>query len=89
MTEELVAGLARQALYTTLLVSGPILLVGLVAGLVIGIFQATTQINDQTLAYVPKIVVTIVAALLLGPWMLRMMMDFTIRLLGDLPSWVR
>lgn len=83
------AGLARQALYTTLLVSGPILLVGLVAGLVIGIFQATTQINDQTLAYVPKIVVTIVAALLLGPWMLRMMMDFTIRLLGDLPSWVR
>lgn len=83
------AGLARQALYTTLLVSGPILLVGLVAGLVIGIFQATTQINDQTLAYVPKIVVTIVAALLLGPWMLRMMMEFTIRLLGDLPSWVR
>ncbi len=89
MTEELVAGLARQALYTTLLVSAPILLVGLVAGLVIGIFQATTQINDQTLAYVPKIVVTLLAALLLGPWMLRMMMDFTIRLLGDLPSWVR
>jgi len=89
MTEELVAGLARQALYTTLLVAGPLLLTGLVAGLVIGVFQAATQINDQTLAYVPKIVVTLLAALFLGPWMLRLMTDFTVRLLEGLPSWVR
>lgn len=88
MTEEVVAGLAQQALYTALLVSGPILLLGLVAGLVIGVFQAATQINDQTLAYVPKIVVTLLATLFLGPWMLRLMADFTARLLGNLPAWI-
>lgn len=89
MTEDMVMGLARQALVTTLLVSGPILVLGLITGLVIGVFQATTQINDQTLAYVPKILVTVLGTILLGPWMMRMLLDFTTRMLTDLPAWVR
>lgn len=89
MTQELVTGLGREALWMTILVSGPILILGLVTGLLVGIFQATTQINEQTLAFVPKIVVVLVGALVFGPWMMGTMLDFTRRLLTDLPNLVR
>lgn len=89
LTEEMVLGLARQALVTALLVSSPILILGLVTGLLIGIFQATTQIHEQTLAFVPKIVVVMVGSLLLGPWMLVKLLDFTSGLLNILPQLVR
>ncbi len=89
MTQELVAGLGREALWITLLVSAPILVLGLVTGLLVGIFQATTQINEQTLAFVPKIIVVIVGALVFGPWMMGTMLDFTRRLLTDLPAMIR
>lgn len=89
MTEEMVLGLARQALMTALLVSSPILALGLVTGLVIGIFQATTQIHEQTLAFVPKIVVVMLGSLLLGPWMLVKLLDFTSGVFNILPQLVR
>lgn len=89
MTEELVSGLARQAMLTTLLVSGPILALGLVTGVVVGIFQAATQIHEQTLAFVPKIVAVMLGVLLLGPWMLRLLVEFTGAMLGNLPQFVR
>ncbi len=89
VSEELVAGLARQAMVTTLLVSAPILALGLITGVVVGIFQAATQIHEQTLAFVPKIVAVMLGVLLLGPWMLRTLVEFTAGMLANLPQWIR
>lgn len=78
--EQYLLDVARDALLTVLKISAPVLLVGLVVGLIISIFQATTQINEQSLHFVPKIVAMIVALLLLGSWMLTTMKEFTLRM---------
>ena len=67
----------------------PILLVGLVTGVIVSIFQAATQINDQTLVFVPKILVTMVALMLLGSWMLQVYIDFTRSMLLNLSGLVK
>lgn len=77
MTEGYVITLGQNALYTALLVAAPLLGVSLIIGLVIGIFQATTQLQDQTLSFVPKIIAVLVTVVLLAPWMLRIMVAFT------------
>ena len=89
MTEEYVINLGRQALLTVLLVSAPMLGFGLVVGLVVSIFQATTQINEQTLAFIPKIIAVLLAIVLFGPWMFTVMLQFTSSLLLGLSSVVR
>ena len=89
MDEALVLNLAREALVTVLLVSGPILGLGLLVGLVVSIFQATTQIQEQTLAFIPKIVVVLASVIVFGPWMLRVMLDFTMRLWVNLPGLIK
>ncbi|MGP1579813.1 MAG: flagellar biosynthesis protein FliQ [Wolinella sp.] len=73
--------LAIETYKITLILSLPMLMAGLVVGLLISIFQATTQINEQTLTFVPKILVVIVIVILTMPWMLNMLIDFTTRLL--------
>jgi flagellar biosynthetic protein FliQ len=88
MNSEFVIGLAGQALYTVLKVSAPMLGVGLIVGLLVSIFQATTQIQEQTLAFVPKIIAVFLAILLFGPWILNVMIDFTSQLLGNLASYI-
>ncbi|WP_123040054.1 flagellar biosynthesis protein FliQ [Cohnella candidum] len=88
MSSEFVIGLAGQALYTVLKVSAPMLGLGLIVGLIVSIFQATTQIQEQTLAFVPKIVAVFLAILIFGPWILNVMVDFTSRLLGNLASYI-
>lgn len=77
MTPEFVVDLARRAIETTLLVSAPMLLAALVIGLLVSIFQAATQINEQTMTFVPKIVVVFLAMLVFAPWMLRVMLSYT------------
>lgn len=77
MSAEFVLSLARQGVYTTLLIAAPLLIIALVIGLVVSIFQATTQIQEQTLAFIPKIVAVLVALILFGPWMLSKMVSFT------------
>lgn len=89
MTEEFVISLGRQALLTVLLVAGPILLLGLAAGLIVSIFQATTQINEQTLSFIPKIVVVLVAVVLFGPWMHHTMIEFAQSVLSKIPEMVK
>lgn len=89
MTEEFVISLGRQALLTVLLVSGPILVLGLAAGLIVSIFQATTQINEQTLTFIPKIVVVLVAVVLFGPWMHHTLIDFAQTVFAKIPEMVR
>lgn len=88
MTEGTVIYLAREALTTALLVAGPMLGFGLVVGLLVSILQAATQIQEQTLAFVPKIVAILVAALAFGPWMLRVLVDFTRNLLENMNALV-
>ncbi len=88
MSSEFVIGLAGQALYTVLKVSAPMLGIGLIVGLLVSIFQATTQIQEQTLAFVPKIIAVFIAILLFGPWILNIMVDFTSQLLGNLANYI-
>lgn len=88
MSSEFVIGLAGQALYTILKVSAPMLGLALIVGLVVSIFQATTQIQEQTLAFIPKIIAVFVAVLIFGPWILNIMVDFTSRLLGNLAAYI-
>lgn len=86
MTEDMILTLGRQALITVLKVSGPILLFGLVTGVIISVFQATTQINEQTLTFIPKIVVILAAIVLFGPWMGRTMLDFASSIFAMIPQ---
>ena len=81
--------LGRQALLTVLLVSGPILLLGLIAGLVVSVFQATTQINEQTLSFIPKIVIVLVVVVLFGPWMHHTLMEFSRGVFAQIPDMVK
>ena len=75
MTEDLIIDLARDAVMTTILVVGPILLIALVVGLLVSIFQTVTSIQEQTLAFVPKILAVFISILLLGPWILSQLVE--------------
>lgn len=88
MTGEYVVSLAEQGIYTVLVVTGPLLLLALVIGLLVSIFQATTQIQEQTLAFVPKIVAVLVGLIFFGPWMLARMVEFTANLFSNLNQFV-
>ena len=80
MTEGQVLDIARQALYTIILCSAPLLIISLVVGLVVSIFQTVTSIQEQTLTFVPKILGVFAGMLLFGAWMLNNMTDFMTRL---------
>ncbi|SDT46062.1 flagellar biosynthetic protein FliQ [Paenibacillaceae bacterium GAS479] len=88
MNSDFVIGLAGQAILVTLKASAPMLIIGLIVGLIISIFQATTQIQEQTLAFVPKIVAVFAAVLLFGPWILSTLVDFTYNLLNNLHNYI-
>lgn len=76
--------MVRETLMMVLLASSPMLLIGLVVGLIISLFQAVTQIQEQTLVFVPKIAAMILAAILAGPWMAQQLMDYTAAILNGL-----
>ncbi|PIE38636.1 MAG: flagellar biosynthetic protein FliQ [Gammaproteobacteria bacterium] len=86
MTPEAVMDIGYQAMYLTMLLAGPLLLAALAIGLLIGIFQAATQIQEMTLSFIPKLMALAITLLFLGPWMLRMLTEFTMRLFGDIPA---
>ncbi|WP_211745933.1 flagellar biosynthesis protein FliQ [Paenibacillus sp. Marseille-Q4541] len=88
MTADFIIELAGQAIFVALKISAPMLVLGLVVGLIISIFQATTQIQEQTLAFVPKIVAVLLALLLFGPWILASMVDFTFNILDNLHNYI-
>jgi len=77
MTPEFVIDLGRNAVKTVLLISSPMLLSGLIIGLLVSIFQAATQINEQTMTFIPKIVAVLVSLILFAPWIIRLMLSFT------------
>jgi len=88
LSEELVLTLAERSIYTILLVAGPILILALGVGLLVSIFQATTQIQEQTLAFIPKIIAVLIGLVVFGPWMLNVLVEFTSNLYENLPMLV-
>ena len=86
MTPQTVIAIAREALTVTLLVASPMLVFGLVIGLIISIFQAVTQINEMTLTIVPKIVAVAVSLLIFLPWMISLLIDFTRHMFAMIPT---
>lgn len=86
MSADYAVELGRDALLMVMLVSAPMLGLGLLVGLLVSVFQATTQIQEQTLAFIPKIIAVFVAILIFGPWMLRLLTDYTQQLILILPK---
>ena len=88
MSGDLVIQMAQEALGMVLLMSAPMLGLGLLVGLAVSVFQATTSIQEQTLAFIPKIVAVFVAILIFGPWMLRLMVEYVTNVLVNLPYYI-
>jgi flagellar biosynthetic protein FliQ len=89
MTQQTVLDIGWNTIWVMIKISSPVLLASLVMGLVISIFQAATQINEQTLSVIPKIIAMAAAMIICGPWVLRTMMNFTINLIRDIPNLTR
>jgi len=84
MSSEFVITMAERSVYVVLLVSGPLLALALIVGLIVSVFQATTQIQEQTLAFIPKIVAVLIGRVVFGPWMLSTIVSFTTELFSNL-----
>ena len=85
MTPESVMTIGQQAMELTLMVSAPMLLTGLIIGLIVSIFQAATQINEMTLSFIPKLVGMFVMLILTGPWIIGILLDYMTRLYSSIP----
>lgn len=89
MTEELIVKLGQDALKTTALIAGPLLMATLIIGLAISVFQALTQINEATLTFIPKMIVIALIIVLAGPWMMDVMTTYTVTLFENIGTMVR
>jgi flagellar biosynthetic protein FliQ len=88
MTPEAVTTIGQQALWTTMLIAAPLLLSALAVGLLVGIFQAATQINEMTMSFIPKLLVLVGALILAGPWMLSVIVNYTQQIFEQIPTLV-
>jgi flagellar biosynthesis protein FliQ len=88
MTPDSVIKLAEQSIYTTIMIASPLLLIALGVGLIVSVFQAMTQIQEQTLAFIPKILAVFIAIIFFGPWMLTTILDFTTNLFTNLHRFI-
>ena len=86
MTPETVITIGQQALWVTMLLAGPMLGSALAVGLLVGMIQAATQINEMTLSFIPKLLVLVLSLVVAGPWMLSVIVNYTKQLIGQIPS---
>ncbi len=86
MTPDEIIDISQQTLYLIALISAPMLLSALAIGLIIGMFQAATSINEQTLSFIPKLLVLLLSIMIAGPWMLNLLLSFTRRLYLGIPG---
>lgn len=86
MTPDTALTLTRDAMWLALQLAAPLLMTSLMVGVLVGLFQAATQINEMTLSFIPKLLAMVAVALLAGSWMLQLLMDFTRRLFEQIPS---
>ncbi|HYE84007.1 MAG TPA: flagellar biosynthesis protein FliQ [Clostridia bacterium] len=89
MDQGVVIDVAQEAIKVVLMISAPILGLGLLVGLIVSIVQATTQIQEQTLSFIPKIVAISLTMLVFGPWMMNIMYEFTVRLFENIPNYIK
>jgi flagellar biosynthesis protein FliQ len=89
MSQDLIVQIFRDVLKTTLLLMAPALMVSIIVGLLISIFQAATQIHEMTLVFVPKILAIAACLMILFPWMVNLMTTYTITLFSNIPTYVR
>jgi flagellar biosynthetic protein FliQ len=86
MTPDTVVDITQRALIVLLIVGSPLLLSALAIGLFIGMIQAATQVNEMTLSFIPKILVLVATLFMVGPWILQTMIDYSQRLIRDIPG---
>ena len=86
MTPESVISIGQQALWVTMLLAAPLLLSALAVGLLVGMFQAATQINEMTMSFIPELLVLVLALVVAGPWMLTIIVNYTKQLMTQIPS---
>ena len=89
MTPDMIMAIGRHALEIMLMLSAPLLLVSLAVGLLVGIFQAATQINEMTLSFIPKVVAMALTMVIAGPWMLKVIVSYTRELYSSIPSLIQ
>ncbi len=89
MDESSIIYIAQEALKVVIYVSAPVLIISMVVGLIVSIFQATTQIQEQTLSYVPKILSVIAAIALFGSWMLRVLIEYTQNIFTNMNQFIK
>lgn len=85
MTPEVALDLFREALWLTAMIVGVLVVPSLLVGLVVAMFQAATQMNEQTLSFLPRLMVILLTLIVLGPWLLRQLMEYTQTLIGNIP----
>lgn len=88
MSPDLVISIAEDAVYTVIIISAAPLLIALGVGLIVSVFQAMTQIQEQTLAFIPKIIAVLLSIVLFGPWMLTMLLDYTTNLYQNINRFI-
>lgn len=86
MTPETVTTIGQEAMWVTMLIAAPMLLSALAVGLLVGMFQAATQINEMTMSFIPKLFILVVALAIAGPWMLEVIVSYTQELVLRIPS---
>lgn len=86
MSPEIFVDILRDALLLVILLVSAVIIPSLIVGLIVAVFQAATSINEQTLSFLPRLIVTLLALILGGHWLVQKLMDFTIRLIGSIPS---
>ena len=88
MTPETIMTIAQRALEITILLSAPLLLAALIIGLLVGVFQAATQINESTLSFIPKLIGMAITLVIAGPWMLKVIVSYTRELFESIPGMI-
>lgn len=86
MSPEAFVEILRNAMFTIIILVSAIIIPGLLVGLIVAVFQAATSINEQTMSFLPRLIVTLLALSFLGSWMVQKMMDFTFGLVNSIPS---
>ena len=89
MNQGVVIDVAQEAIKVVLMISAPILGLGLLVGLIVSIVQATTQIQEPTLSFIPKIITISLTLLIFGPWMMNIMYEFTVKLFENIPTYIK
>ena len=87
--ESYVISISKQALYLTLILTAPAVMAAMVVGLAVGLIQATTQVQEQTLTFVPKLVAVVLTLALVGPWTMIQLVNFTNSVIGSFPSYIK